>query len=568
VHLGFDKPCRPRQNHPSSRALGCSTRGRLARPAAFEEDTVFKRARKRLEKARRIAAMSAATSHVDHPLTAAFISELQHAMTGPVVQYGDPNYDAARQLSNNAFQLFPQAIAYCETLTDVRACLDFAHTHRVPFVPRSGGHSTAGFSVNDGLVIDLSRLSYVVVDPERRRAVVGAGTNFGHLNATLDDYRLHVPSGGCEDVCVGGYMQGGGFGFTSREYGMNCDNVVEALVMLADGGVVKASETINAPLFWAIRGGTGNNFGIVLQVTYELHDLWEVWGFGIRWPIAEAAGALALMQRDYMRCGAPATLGYMTFLVYQHASPGSTGLQPYLLMRGMFHGSREAGLASLDPLLKTPGAALQIDRTGTYRDLNQSLLEEPDTIPLVPDIGREDKQSGYIARALDEADWQRVIDGFLRTPNQYSVVCIEPYGGAISARPPDFNAFVHRHVDMDLFLDVFWLTEPEEQIVKRYLDDFIASMEPYFNGESYQNYPRQHLARCLQQYFGGNLERLIGCKNIYDPGDVFRFAQGIPLTVHGIDGAVAAALAAGPNGATIAYEPYGQPRPSTAPAPL
>jgi len=164
---------------------------------------MFRRARKRVAKARHMAAMTAAR-HVDDPLTTALITELQQAMTGHVVQFGDSNYDASRQLSNNAFQLFPQAIAYCETFADVRACLDFARTHRVALVPRSGGHSTAGFSINDGLVIDVSRLAYVVVDPDRRRAVVGAGTNFGHLNAALDDYRLHVPSGGCEDVCVGG----------------------------------------------------------------------------------------------------------------------------------------------------------------------------------------------------------------------------------------------------------------------------------------------------------------------------------------------------------------------------
>jgi FAD/FMN-containing dehydrogenase len=517
---------------------------------------MFKRARKRVEKARRLAALTAASHHIDHPLTPAFITDLQHAMTGQVVQYGDANYDASRQLSNNAFQLFPQAIAYCETFADVRACLEFAHKHKVALVPRSGGHSTAGYSINDGLVIDLSRLSYAVVDPDRRRVVVGAGTNFGVLNAALDDYRLHVPSGGCEDVCVGGYMQGGGFGFTSREYGMNCDNVVEALVMLADGRIVKVSGSSNESLFWAIRGGTGNNFGIVLQVTYQVHDLWQVWGFGIRWPIAEAAAPLALMQQKYMRHGAPPTLGYMTLLVYQHEAPDKAGLQPYLLMRGMFHGPRKEGVDVIDALLKTPGAVLQIDQTGTYRELNQSLLEQPDAIPLVPDIGREDKQSGYIAKPLDAKQWQHVIDGFLQTPNQYSLVCIEPYGGAISARASDYNAFVHRDVDMDLFLDVFWITEPEEATVKRYLEGFMESIKPCLNGESYQNYPRRGLPDYLSQYFGSNLERLIECKNIYDPGGVFRFPQGIPLTAPGVDPATAVKKAAGPRNAAIVHEPY------------
>ncbi len=228
-------------------------------------------------------------------------AELILKLRGHVVQWSDPGYDAARQLSNAAFQGFPQIIVYCEVFEDVRLCLEFAHEHELWAVCRSGGHSTAGFSLSSEMVIDVSRLSYAVVDHPKRLMTVGAGTNFGNVNAQLDTYRLHVPGGGCEDVCVGGFVQGGGYGFTSRRFGMNCDSAVELLLMLADGKLVVASEKKNADLFWAVRGGTGNNFGVLLQVTYRLHELWKVWGFGITWPIDDAPRALATLQEKYVR---------------------------------------------------------------------------------------------------------------------------------------------------------------------------------------------------------------------------------------------------------------------------
>src|SRR5262249_22054689 len=169
---------------------------------------------------------------LDHRFTKELVEDvtgLQLGIQGKVVVLTDPDYHQCRQLGDFTFQEFPQYIAYCEVFADVRQCLKFARDHTgLPVAVRSGGHSTAGFSINNGLVIDVSRLSYVTVDMENGQATVGAGTSSGRLNGALDLYSLHVPSGGRHDVCVAGFMQGGGYGYTSREFGMNCDNVVEA----------------------------------------------------------------------------------------------------------------------------------------------------------------------------------------------------------------------------------------------------------------------------------------------------------------------------------------------------
>jgi FAD/FMN-containing dehydrogenase len=392
---------------------------------------------------------------------------------------------------------------------------------------RSGGHSTAGFSVNSGMLIDMSRIKHVVVNPKEKRAIAGAGATIGDLNAALNMYNLHVPSGGCHDVCVAGYMQGGGYGFTSRKFGMNCDNVHEVLVMLANRKIVVANREKNADLFWAIRGGTGGNFGILLQVTYDLHDLGDVWGFGLQWPldsrdgIENAAAALAEMQANYMQTGAPPELGYMTFLAWQDATP-------YVVMRGMYLGLQRDGEIVIDSLLKCEGATFKDFGVGRYSDLDLKLIESAPGLPQVPELAREEKQSGYIARKLELDDWIHVLDSFLKSPNRSSLVCIEPYGGRISEIAPDENAFIHRKVDMNLFLDVFWMSEDKERKdAIGFLDRFMGMLAPYSNGESYQNYPRRTQQDFRRRYWGSSFEKLLAVKRKYDPNTFFHYAQSI-----------------------------------------
>lgn len=483
---------------------------------------MWRRSRKERERLERLHGWGA-TVEADMGIAGAgALRELQKRVQGQVLLPTDATYDHARQLTNQAFQSFPQLIVYCEVFQDVWECLAFAQHHDLAVTTRSGGHSTAGYSINDGLVIDTSRLNSVVVDHAARRVTVGPGTNWGHLNATLADYGLHMPTGGCGDVCVAGYMQGGGYGFTSRKFGMNCDNVIEMLVMLASGRIVRANADTNADLFWALRGGTGNNFGVLLQVTYRLHDMPPLWGFGLSWTIDQAPAGLAALQAGFMRSGAPPELGYMLFLSFN--GPGNT---PVLLMRGIYWGPRKQGHALLSPLTKT-GATFdkKHDKVGTYNELNEWLLA---SIPPCPDLAREDKQSAIIARKLTMAEWTRICRRLADSSklNTWSTICIEPYGGAINALPRDANAFVHRDADMDFFLDVFWMSEPERVRVQQYLDEFMAMIEPMSNGESYQNYPRASQTDYRKRYWAEQFGRLLAIKRKYDPGNFFHYGQSV-----------------------------------------
>lgn len=455
------------------------------------------------------------------------LAALTKAIQGDIVLPTDANYQQGRQLANNAFQSFPQLIVYCEVFSDIRRCLAFARDCDLTVAVRSGGHSTAGLSVNDDMVIDLSRLRYVIVDPKLRTAVVGAGTDMEHLNAALDIYHLHVPGGSCHDVCVAGFMQGGGFGYTSRCFGLNCDNVLAIRVMLADGRIVVADDQSNRDLFWAVRGGTGGNFGILLEITYRVHEVKSVWAFRLEWPlragpddIARAARLLSITQTE-ITGKAPKELGYMTFLGWQ-------GDMPYLIIRGMYVGPADRGKALLQPLLdEAPGTAFINDCSGSYAEMLHCLISTTPDLPQVPDLAREDKQSGYVARPLGPSGWQEIIERFLETPNNSNMLGMEHYGGAISERDEHEMAFVHRRVDMDVYLDVFWMNEPERVAAVAFLDRFMCFMERFCNGRSYQNYPRLAQTDYRQRYWGHVFDDLLAVKRKYDPKGFFRSAQDI-----------------------------------------
>lgn len=480
---------------------------------------------RRLQKELRAAALAAtplqAAAHIH--VSPQALSALELEIVGKVVLPWDPDYNQARQEFNPAFQMYPQVIVYCETVRDVALTIAIAQQFNLWIAVRSGGHSTAGYSVNDGgIVIDVSGLRYVSVAADRKTALVGPGTDFDTLNAALDQYALHVPSGACGSVCVGGFVQGGGYGYTSRMFGMNCDNVLSVKMILADGAIVTASPQEYSDLYWAVLGGTGGNFGVLLEVEYQLHSLPSVWAWAIQWTIEDAPQVLIALQSGFMRNGASNALGYM----------GNIGIDPssnlpVLLLQGMFVGTRADGLAVLQPLLAMGSATLNADSTGLYGQMNNYLDNHPYSIPNPSQNWHEDKQSGYIDRPLSAADWEKIILFYKTAHSQADTIVIEPYGGAIESAPPNGNAFVHRAVDMDLFVDVFWYGNDQRIQTELWLDEFMALMAPYYNGEQYQNYPRRTTQDYRRAYWGGAFDQLLEIKQKYDPTNVFHYQQSI-----------------------------------------
>jgi FAD/FMN-containing dehydrogenase len=215
------------------------------------------------------------------------IGDLRTTIGGPVLGPDDPGYDEARQLWNAAIDRRPAVIARCQSAEDVSSALAFARENGLEVAVRGGAHSPAGTSVvDDGLMIDLSLLNQVTVDPAAKRARVGGGALLADLDAATQEHGLAVPAGMISHTGVAGLTLGGGMGWLSRKAGLSIDNLVSAQVVTADGQILRAAEDENPELFWALRGG-GGNFGVVTEFEFRLHEVGPTVGFGMLfWDLA------------------------------------------------------------------------------------------------------------------------------------------------------------------------------------------------------------------------------------------------------------------------------------------
>ena len=248
------------------------------------------------------------------------VTALGAAMRGPLIRPGDPSYDEARTVYNAMIDKRPALIAQCLNVADVIAAVNFARDNHVIVAIRGGGHNGPGLgTVDDGLVIDLSRMNGVRVDPEARTARVEGGAQLGDLHHTTDAFRLATPSGIISTTGVGGITLGGGLGHLTRQFGLAIDNLLEADVVLADGRFVRASEAEHPDLFWALRGG-GGNFGVVTSFVFRLHPLPTLTAGPMLWPLERSAEVLR-WYRDFLPTAPDELNGFFAFLTVPSVAP-------------------------------------------------------------------------------------------------------------------------------------------------------------------------------------------------------------------------------------------------------
>ena len=463
-----------------------------------------------------------------HDITVASLSgvdlrPLEQRLRGTLLRPGMPAYDSARQLMNRAVTRRPAAIAQVADAQDVVEVVRFARDHGLPLAVRSGGHSPAGYGmVDDALVVDLSGMKRVTIDPDARLARVEAGVTSGELAAFAQAHGLAISTGDTSSVGFGGLATGGGIGFMVRKYGLTIDNLVAAQVVTASGKLVTASETEHPDLFWAVRGG-GGNFGIVTEFTVRLAEVGQILGGDLVLPASRE------VIRGYLDYVADAPDELTTIANLMHAPPA-----PYvpearvgelvLSILVTWTGSESEGRRALAPLraLAEPVA----DAVGLMPYPAMFNFTAHQAIPICHVIRH------VFTRQVSEAATGAALDAVEHASSPFSLVQFRGLGGAMARVGTGATAFAHRDKRYLVTIHGLWMDETEDARPHR---AWVDSLWPTIRADgagAYVNFlDDEGPERIREAYPLPTLARLAEVKRAYDPHNMFRFNQNIAPAV-------------------------------------
>ncbi|WP_328768711.1 FAD-binding oxidoreductase [Streptomyces sp. NBC_00286] len=448
---------------------------------------------------------------------------LHEGFSGQMLRPAQPGYDEARQVFNAMIDRRPALIARPADTADVAAAVDVARNHGLVVAVRCGGHSVAGLSTcDDGLLIDLSGLKSITVDPEARTVRAGGGVLWGELDAATQAYGLHTPGGRVTTTGIGGFTTGGGYGWTSCTYGLACDNLIAAEVVLADGRVVRASEDEHANLFWGIRGG-GGNFGIVTEFTFRLHPLGPTVLAGLTmFPIERAPEALrGWRDRADAAPDELATACVVLTAPPEPFVPEELRGKPVLGVAALYVGDAGQGAEVVQPIRDLHPAVDHIAPM-PYTAF-QAALD-----PLAPRGFRSYWRGEYMRELSDEA-----IDTFLAHAVDLTVagaplseMVIFRIGQGVATVPDEAAAFSHRDAGYLFHPICMWADPSDDSRMTTAGRAFAAAMRPFSTGASYLNFTPES-DRVRDAYGDDKYARLATLKDTYDPTNLFRLNQNI-----------------------------------------
>jgi FAD/FMN-containing dehydrogenase len=443
----------------------------------------------------------------------AAIERLRAHLPGGVLLPGAPTYEAARRVWNGFVDKRPAAILRCTCDEDVVEAVNVARETGLIVAVRSGGHSIGGASVCDGgLVIDLSAMKAIVVDRERRIARAEPGLRLGEFDATTQAHGLATTMGVNSDTGIAGLTLGGGIGRLARKYGLACDNLISARLVLADGRMVTASADENPDLFWAIRGG-GGNFGIVTGFEYRLHPLGpQILGGLVLHDFARAREVL----RFYREFSAAAPDEVSADAVFLTSPDG----QRLLAISACYVGPIAEGERALGPLRRFGPPVQDLIAPVTYTALQAS------ADPLFP-TGRRYYFKAQFLRHLSDAAIDTLIDGFARVTSPFSLVVLQQVGGAVARVAPDATAYANRDAAYDCFAAAIWEDEAQDERQIAWARGVWEAMRPHGSGGVYANNLGEEGEERVRAAYGANYVRLSKLKAKYDPSNLFRLNQNI-----------------------------------------
>lgn len=444
------------------------------------------------------------------------IHSFQSQLTGDLLVAGTSEYDRARTVWNAMVDQQPGLIARCLSTADVVAAMRFARSNDLLVSVRSGGHNIAGKSVaTDSFTIDLSQMKGVEVDVESRTARCQSGLKLGELDEGTQEFGLATVLGIATDTGMAGVAIGGGYGWLAGRYGMTCDNLVSAELVLADGHMVTASAQENEELFWGIRGG-GGNFGIVTSFEYRLHPVSTVWGGLIIHPRSDAGNFLRFF-REYA-VGAPDELTMIALLL--HTPDGD----PAVAAAVCYCGSTDQAETVLKPLREFGTPLADSIQRMPYLE-QQRLLDEA-----WPPGDQYYWKTSLVSNLSDDAI-EVLIEYAAKAPGPLSAIALQQLHGAATRVLPDETAFAHRYDHYNFIPMARWTSPSEAERNIEWARDTWQAMQPHSDEAVYGNDLGDEEDDRIGAAYGLNYDRLVGVKNRYDPTNMFRLNQNIKPNV-------------------------------------
>jgi FAD/FMN-containing dehydrogenase len=419
---------------------------------------------------------------------------------------------------------YPALIAQCTETADVVSALRLARENNLLVAVRGGAHHVAGYAVcDDGLVIDMSPMDAIQVDPENRTVRAGAGARWAKVDEATQPFGLATPGGEVSETGIAGLTLGGGVGYLRRKYGLSCDNLLSVEMVTAEGELLHASESENEDLFWALRGG-GGNFGIVTAFEYRLHPVGpDVSSLNPIYNIDKARQALATWCEFTAEAPEEATTAFAIWEIPPHPDfPVDLHGTSVSLFDGMHIGPPDAADSDFRPLRQMEDKLIDLSGRVSYVEAQRSFDE------LFP----ENRLYYWKALFLDEltdAAIDTIVSRAKARPTSGILVIIRHLGGAIDRVGNNETAYRHRGAQFMLSIDGAWTDPRDSEHNIAWIRKFWEDMQPFSTGGVYLNFSGfgEGEDDLWQASHGANFERLAKVKRVYDPSNVFRMNQNI-----------------------------------------
>jgi hypothetical protein len=444
------------------------------------------------------------------PVSLSGIAKLAKSLTGEVVLPRDRRYAKLRRVRNSAVNKHPAVIVRCTNQNDVQLAVEFARHEGLLTAVRSGGHSFAGHGVcEDGIVIDLSSMKRVQIDPAHGTILIEPGIVAGELDCLTQSFRMAVPLGSCPTVGVAGYSLGGGESSLTPKFGYGCDSIVSLEVVTADSKVLTAKAGENPDLFWAMRGA-GANFGIATSLEFQLHPIETVLSGSLRYPIRQAKKVLCFL--DDFAPAIPPEL-FLIAAVLPHSG------ERMLDVKIVWMGEKEKGERLLRPLRKYLRPFEDTIKPKAYLDEQRGGFDVPEG------EYSSHRRAGHFNR-LTEDIVDTLTEHASNAPHEASGITMMYWHGPWCARPHD-NAFGFRRTGFEFWIHSYWQKVSEREKSWTWVEDFFGAMEPFSTGAVYVNDLENEGEPRVRAAYGDKYRRLSLLKRKFDPDNVFRVNQNI-----------------------------------------